>query len=89
MNDRKTNIEFITDLMDFSNFGPLAQMFVIQALTVYSAKVAQADPDKMDNALVSGAAWVGVAKEIKAKLDSHYGLVPSSEFAEEHSGEAD
>lgn len=33
---RQTNVEFITDLMDFSRSGALMQAFVIEAIGKYS-----------------------------------------------------
>lgn len=68
----QSNVEFVTDIMEFSNYGALSQMFVIEALRNWSERVAAADPTKMETGFISGAAWVGVAKEIKAKLEEKY-----------------
>jgi hypothetical protein len=68
-NQPETNIEFVTRIMDFSNYGPLAQLFILEAIRNWSELVAKADPVKMDTPIFSGHAWVGVAKEIKAKLE--------------------
>lgn len=70
MPKRKTNTAFVRDLMEHSAYGPLAQLFVIEALHKWSGHVAKADPADLDNPLISGAAWVGVAKEIHAKLEA-------------------
>lgn len=64
----QTNVEFVTQLMEFSRFGALAQIFVIDALDKWSAKVAAANPADVDSALINGEAWVGVAREIQQKL---------------------
>ncbi|MEH2517420.1 hypothetical protein V1279_002993 [Bradyrhizobium sp. AZCC 1610] len=68
-NQPETNVEFVTRLMEFSNYGALAQIFVIEALRRWSDLVADAEPAKVDSPMISGHAWVGVAKEIKAKLE--------------------
>ncbi len=69
----QTNVDFVTRLMEFSNYGPLAQLFVLEALRNWSDLVAKADPAKVDSAMISGHAWVGVAKEIKAKIEKRNG----------------
>lgn len=63
-----TNIDFITDLMQHSRYGALAQLFVIDALGKWSDKIAACTPDQVDTPFINGEAWVGVAKEIQAKL---------------------
>ncbi|MFV8624987.1 hypothetical protein ACNREE_11085 [Ralstonia pseudosolanacearum] len=77
MSKSKTNIEFVRELMDFSHFGPLAQMFVIDALSKWSDKIAQTPIEELrkafeGNPLIGADAWQGVAREIKAKLDAHF-----------------
>lgn len=73
----KTNIEFARELMDFSRFGPLAQMFVIDALTKWSDKIADTPVEELrkafeGNPLISAESWQGVAREIKEKLDANF-----------------
>jgi hypothetical protein len=64
----ETNVEFVTRMMEFSNYGALAQLFILDALDKWSKKVAAADPADIGSPLISGHAWVGVAKEIQAKF---------------------
>lgn len=68
MAKRKTNVQLVKSIMENSNYGALAQLFVMDALYKFSNKVAAANPSEAGNFLVDGAAWVGVAKEIQAKL---------------------
>ncbi|PLC40009.1 hypothetical protein C0Q88_25275 [Ralstonia pickettii] len=73
----KTNIEFVCELMDFSRFGPLAQMFVIDALSKWSEKIARTPIEELrtafdGNPLIGAEAWRGVAREIKEKLDAYF-----------------
>jgi hypothetical protein len=70
---RRTNVEFVRDLMEFSPYGALVQAFVLEALSRYADQVADADPAQFDSALLSGHAWVGVARDIKAKIHLHLG----------------
>jgi hypothetical protein len=65
----KTNVQFVTDLMEFSRYGALAQIFVIDALDKWSKKISECDPAQVDNAMINGEAWVGVAKEIQQKIE--------------------
>lgn len=69
----KTNVQVLTDLMQFSRYGALAQVFIIDAIQKQARLAAATDPEKIDSALVSGQAWVGVAAEIRDALDKHYG----------------
>ena len=68
-----TNVEFVTELMEFSAYGGLIQAFVLQALEQYCARVAAASPEEVDTPMVSGHAWHGCAVEIQQKLERHLG----------------
>lgn len=72
---RKTNVEAITELMEFSKYGALAQMFVIDALTRHAEAVMEAPDSAFESmaGFIAPQAWRGVAKEIKEKLDLHLG----------------
>lgn len=73
----KTNIDFVCQLMDFSRFGPLAQMFVIDALSKWSDNIAQTPIEESrkafeGNPLIGVEAWQGVAWGIKEKLAPYF-----------------
>jgi len=68
----ETNIQMLTRLMTFSQHGALMQMFIIDALTKHSERVAKASPDDFKGGLVHPEAWIGVAKELKKELDAHF-----------------
>ena len=77
-NKRKTNVQIVKGIMEHSQYGVLAQAFVIDALTKVSEKIASLTVEELtekfgDSAMVSPAAWHGVATEIKRKLDEGYG----------------
>jgi hypothetical protein len=67
-----TNIEFVTELMEFSAHGALIQAFVIQALEQYAKRVAAMTPQALDTPMVSGHAWHGCALEVQRKLKQRF-----------------
>lgn len=69
---RRTNVQWVKHAMEYSKFGALSQAFIMEAIGRYANQIAELDPARLDSALISGEAWVGVAKEIKASLDAHY-----------------
>ncbi len=76
MPKKLTNVQAVSQIMNFSYFGALAQLFVIDALTKHADAISaltheELQSDKWDNGFVSAEAWQGVAREIKAKLDAH------------------
>lgn len=75
----KTNIEVLTELMQFSRYGALAQAFILEAIRKQARRTAAADPAVHDSPLLSGKAWVGVASEIRDRLEAHYGAVPPAQ----------
>lgn len=66
---RLNNVEFVTELMDFSNSGPMMQTFVLEALRMYSDSVVQRQEEIPENGFVSRRVWVGCAEEVLAKLE--------------------
>ncbi|WMD19665.1 MULTISPECIES: hypothetical protein [Achromobacter] len=72
-----TNVECVADLMEFSSYGPLAQMFVVDALLKHATTVAELSDAELEawpeNPLFHVHSWRGVAQEIKRKLEKHLG----------------
>ena len=68
-----TNVEFVTELMEFSAYGGLIQAFVMQALEQYAQRVAAMDPEALDTPMVRGRAWHGCAVEVRDKLAKRFG----------------
>lgn len=65
-----TNIDFVTDLMFYSSYGAMAQVFVIEAISKYAdACAVERIPD---GGFINPDAWQGVAKEIQQKLKERY-----------------
>ena len=68
---RKTNVEFITDLMEFSQHGAMMQAFVMNAIEQYAQQaMVERLPDK---GFISPDLWQAIAKELLDKLEVHYG----------------
>jgi hypothetical protein len=68
-----TNIDKITGIMEYSQFGALAQMFVMDAVSKFANLVANTpieELESMRNGLISPEGWRGVAVEIAEKLRS-------------------
>lgn len=67
---RQTNVEFVTDLMEFSQSGPLVQVFVIQAIEYYASQILKMEKDDWKAGdFISFEAWQRCAKELKNKLE--------------------
>ncbi|PBI87803.1 hypothetical protein BKP43_38690 [Variovorax boronicumulans] len=76
-----TNVEFVTELMEFSAHGALIQAFVMQALEQYARRVAETDPQALDTPMVSGRAWHGCAVEVRDKLARRLGRTNENQVA--------
>lgn len=71
---QKTNVEFLTDLMEYSRFGGFVQVFVIQALHHRVAEIANhPDPEHFGNGLYAGSYWQEIAKDVDRQLTEKYG----------------
>lgn len=66
---RATNVEFVTELMEFANSGPIIQAFVLEALHLYAESVVQNQEQIPDNGFISRRLWVGCAEEVLAKIE--------------------
>jgi hypothetical protein len=60
--------------MEFSDYGPIVQVFIMDAIRKQAEGVAAIDPNTVDKSkwtFISFEAWQGVAREIKRKLDEN------------------
>lgn len=75
--EKMTNVECVADLMEFSSYGALAQMFVVDALLKHATTVAQLSDAELEawpaNPMFHVHSWRGVAQQIKDKLERHLG----------------
>jgi hypothetical protein len=84
----KTNVEFVTDLMEYNRFGAMAQLVILEAIERYVDGVIDNEADVlkgMEGTMIHGPAWVGTCKEIKRKLEERRGS-DKPERSEEHRG---
>lgn len=73
----ENNVELVTEMMEFSNSGALAQMFIIDAIQKLSRAVATTPIEDLrkqfgENPFVSADAWQRVAREIDQKMTAFY-----------------
>ena len=66
---RSTNVEFVTELMDYSNNGPIMQAYVLEALRLYSDSVIALQDEMSDDGFISKKLWVSCATEVLRKLE--------------------
>ena len=70
---RKTNVQLVTQMMNYSAYGALAQAFIINAISAAADVTAQTDPAGYPpNDMFSPEAWIGVAREIQASFKEHH-----------------
>jgi len=78
MAERKTNVELITDIMENSIHGGMAQAFVIDALVKHTdfmienkeqiLKEEKEDENNGKRSFISMAYWISIAEEISTKI---------------------
>lgn len=78
MSEHVSNVDFIVDLMTVSTHSALIQVFVFQALTQYSQRVAACEPQALETDVVSGRAWHGCALGVQRKLAARLRSEPSA-----------
>lgn len=73
MSKLKNNNDLVKDLMNFSPYGALCQMFIIQAISKYCDEViAHEITEKDERGFVNPHAWKGTAEDIKKRMDDFY-----------------
>lgn len=69
----KTNIEKVTEIMEYSDYGFLAQAFVMDAILKHAQRWDVLTPEQVaemqeHNEMLNMTSWQGVAREVLAKL---------------------
>ena len=76
-----TNVEIVTDLMQLSRHGAVAQSFVLDALRKRANEVASLSQEELLTAMqgseIPPAAWQGAAIEIRDTLNAHFANYPA------------
>jgi len=73
---KATNVEFVTNLMEYGQYGPLTQIFIIDAIQRHAEHFAKMDPVKLqeawgENYIIDARGWIEVAKMVKEALERH------------------
>jgi len=69
----KSSTSLVTELMDFSTHGALAQIFILTAIETYTNEVLKSPkPEDDGTAIISKLTWYNIAKEVSQKLREHY-----------------
>jgi hypothetical protein len=67
----RTNVEFVKEMMEFSEYGAMAQLFIIDALYKQAKIVSKSKvEDYPENGFIHPESWIGVATEIMNKIDN-------------------
>jgi hypothetical protein len=70
MKQHPTNVEFVTDMMEFSDAGGLKQAFVIEAIHKYATYITTETEWRSENACISPDAWLCCAEECLDAIDN-------------------
>ena len=78
-NKRVDNVEFVNELMNYSKFGAMSQLVILQAIEKYASAVMEVPLDEFreamgENSIISADAWHGACCEIIDKMKKRYPL---------------
>lgn len=68
-----TNVELVVEMMEYSRYGAVVQLLIVEAIRKYPEAVSQADPATFDSPFINGTVWVAVAEEVRQKMKANYG----------------
>jgi hypothetical protein len=78
MGVRKTNEEFVADLMRYSPRGVLGQVFVVEAIRFYAEQVVAQGPQESDGVqFIDPKAWYDIAQDVLKRVKKNYEEDPS------------
>ena len=77
MTGKQTNIEFLTEIMEFSNNGVLMQMLVMEGINKYIDFIIENQEDVRTSIsplwdIIDKEDWIRTAKEFRNKYDQNY-----------------
>jgi hypothetical protein len=76
---RKTNEMLVRDLMTFSPYGSLSQVFIVEAIRHYAEQIAATpEPTEDGKGIISAVAWHGIARDVVKRLEEHYDTVKNT-----------
>jgi len=72
-----TNEELVRKMMTYSKFGPLAQAFIMEAITRYAKECAEMTDEQCDAAdkdsMVNMRTWRALGQDLREQLEAFYG----------------
>lgn len=73
---QQSNTEFLTEVMDFSNTGPVMQLFILDTLNKHSKIIAEMPLEELqkqfgENPFITPVAWRDAAVEFQKAFKEH------------------
>lgn len=68
-----SNQEFITELLDHPEAGPLMHGFIMNAIDQMARATANTPVDQLDTPMICGKSWQSCAKIVKRECDHRFG----------------
>ena len=70
---RRSNSDIINELMDFSKFGQMSEVFIVNAVRAYCKTIVDAPrPVDVGNEFISQEMWYDLAEDTKQRIDQMY-----------------
>jgi hypothetical protein len=63
---KKDNVAIVKHIMENSEYGVIAETFVLHALSCYCTMIIESE---IIQSLHSNNLWIGIAKEVKSRID--------------------
>lgn len=68
----KCNEDLVVDLMNYSPFGPLGQVFVVEAIRKYAEALVKNPLPDSPGAMFNPSVWNAIAIDVKGRMDAFY-----------------
>jgi hypothetical protein len=70
--DRLTRKQMVNSLMEYSPYGILGEVFVLEAIRYYSEMVSNTEPKEGGSEVISPKLWHGIALNVKERLVANF-----------------
>lgn len=71
-NQKLSNEEFLDELMRFSKYGALTQVFVMEAIRFYAEEVSRTTFSDDKNTIINPETWHAIAVDLKKAFEERY-----------------
>lgn len=66
----RTNVEMVTEMMEFSDYGALSQVFIMSAIQSYAKTISSGErPTEAGDSIISNQGWFDVAVDTLKRLE--------------------